>query len=77
MGDRKSIKIWTNKWLNDRTSLRVISQTKTLSTQSTMTVLIDPQTSAWREELVRQIFIPVDVHSILSIHLSIHIPHVY
>ena len=73
MGDRKSIKIWTNKWLNDRTSLRVISQTKTLSTQSTMIVLIDPQTSAWREELVRQIFIPVDVHSILSIH----IPHVY
>ena len=40
-----------------------------------MSALIDPHMSAWREELVRQIFIPSDVHSILSIPLSVHLPY--
>ena len=40
-----------------------------------MSVLIDPQTIAWREELVRRIFILADVHSILSIPLSSRLPH--
>ena len=40
-----------------------------------MSVLIDPQTSAWCKELVCRIFIPADVHSILNIPLSSCLPH--
>lgn len=42
----------------------------TIPAHSTMSDLIDPQTSACCEELVRQIFILADVHYILSIPLS-------
>ena len=44
-------------------------------TQSTVSVLIDPQTSAWCEEVVHRVFIPADVHSILSIPLNSCLPH--
>lgn len=75
MGDGKSVGNWTNQWLNDPASLRVSSQPNTTSAQSTVSALIDPQTSAWHKELVLQIFIPADVHSILNIPLSVRLPH--
>ena len=53
----------------------MLSQPSTIPTQSTVSVLIDPQTSAWREELVRRIFILADVQSILNIPLSSRLPH--
>lgn len=74
MGDKK-LGNWTNKWLNDPASLRVLSQPNTISAQSTVSALIDPQTSAWHKELLRQIFFPADVHSILNIPLSVRLPH--
>ena len=39
-----------------------------------MSVLIDPQTNAWCIKLVRRVFSLANVHSILSIPLSICIP---
>ena len=75
MGDGQSIGIWTNKWLNDLYYLQALSRPSTIPAQSTMSVLIDPQTSAWCKELVCRIFIPADVHSILNIPLSSCLPH--
>jgi len=74
VGDGNSIVIWTNKWLNDPTSLRVLSQPNTIFAQAKVSVLLDPKTCAWCEELVCQIFILTNVQSILGILLNIRLP---
>ena len=73
MGDGNSIVIWTNKWLNDPTSLRVLSQPNTISARAKVSVLLDLQTRVWCEELVCQIFILTNVQSILGILLNIRL----
>ena len=69
-----SIDIWTNKWLNGPSTFKVRTRLNTLPDQSLVSLLIDLETSAWRDQLVRQVFIPADVLSILSIPLSVCMP---
>ena len=69
-----SIDIWTDKWLNGPSTFKVLTRLNTLPDQSLVSLLIDLETSAWRDQLVRLVFIPANVLSILSIPLSVCMP---
>ena len=74
VGNGASIDIWVDKWLNGLATFSVLTRPNTLLDQSSVSLLIDPMIGGWRDELVRQVFLPVDVHSILSIPLSVCMP---
>ena len=74
MGYGASIDIWTDKWLNGQSTFKVLTRLNTLPAQSLVSLLINLETIAWRDQSVRQVFIPTDVQSILSIPLSVRMP---
>ena len=52
----------------------MLTRPNTLPDQSLVSLLIDSKTSGWHDPLMRQIFIPTNVQSILSIPLSVRMP---
>ena len=74
VGNGVSIDIWVDKWLNGPATFSVLTRSNTLLDQSLVRLLIDPVTGGWRDELVRQVFLLADVHSIPSIPLSVRMP---
>ena len=74
MGNGASIDIWAEKWLNGPATFSVLTRTNTLTNQSLVSLLIVSVTSGWCDELVRQVFLSANVHSILSIPLSVRMP---
>ena len=71
VGNGALIDIWVDKWLNGPATFSLLTRLKTLLDQSSVSLLIDLVTGGWRDELVRQVFLLADVHSILSIPLSV------
>ena len=74
VGNGASIDIWVDKWLNGPATFSVLTRLNTLLDQSSVSLLINLVTGGWHDELLRQIFLPADVHSILSIPLSVGMP---
>ncbi|KAK9998185.1 hypothetical protein SO802_017788 [Lithocarpus litseifolius] len=74
VGNGASIDIWTDKWLNGSSTFKVLTRMNTLPDQSLVSLLIDLEIAGWHDQLMRQVFIPVNVQSILSIPLSVHMP---
>ena len=74
VGNGASIDIWVDKWLNGSATFSVLTRPNTLLDQSSVSLLINLVTGGWHDELLRQIFLPADVHSILSIPLSVGMP---
>ena len=74
MGNGASIDIWPDKWLNGPSTFKVLTRPNTLLDQSLVSLLIDSEIGGWRDPLMRQVFIPTVVQSILSIPLSVRIP---
>ena len=74
VGNGALIDIWVDKWLNGPATFSLLTRLKTLLDQSSVSLLIDLVTGGWHDELVRQVFLLADVHSILSIPLSVRMP---
>ena len=72
MGDGEKIQVWKDKWLQQPSTYRVV--TPLSSSQQVVRVcdLIDGDRKEWKEDLIRQCFLPQDVEAILSIPLSAH-----
>ena len=74
MGNGASVGIWTDKWLPKPSTFKVISLPNNTFELSRVSDLIDPLKCEWQTDLVRQVFLPPDVQSILSIPLSSCLP---
>lgn len=60
--------IWTHNWILKEGMMRPL-MLLTPNPPQLISELIDPTSATWREELVRQVFIPIDVEAILHIPL--------
>lgn len=69
VGSGEKINIWEDHWIRSSPSRKVITPRNGVLTTK-VNKLIDPMTEQWDEELIRDIFNPVDVTRILQIPLS-------
>ena len=74
VGNGASIGIWTDKWLPKPSNFKLISPPNNTFELSRASDLIDPLKCEWQSDLVRQIFLPPNVQSILSLFLSSCLP---
>ena len=74
VGNGALVGIWTNKWLPKPSTFRVISPPNNTFELSRVSDLINPLKCEWQTDLVRQVFLPPNVQSILSIFLSSCLP---
>ena len=74
VGNGASIGIWTDKWLPKPSTFKLISPPNNTFERSRSSDLIDPLKCEWQTDLVRQIFLPPNVQSILSIFFSSYLP---
>ena len=64
------IQVWGDRWLPRASSYEVISPWLFLHPDTKMSEFICQDSCCWKEEIIRQIFLPVDVEEILSIPIS-------
>ena len=74
VGNGKDIRIWGDKWLPRGSSFEVISPRLFLHQDTRVSELIHTERKSWKEEVIRQLFLPVDAETILGIPLSIRLP---
>lgn len=74
VGNGTDILIWGDKWLPWVSSYEVISPRLFLNQDTRVSKLIHIERKCWKEEVICQIFLPVDVEAILGIPLSIRMP---
>ena len=74
VGNGASIGIWTDKWLPKPSTFKLFSPPNITFELSRASDLIDPLKCEWQTNLVRQIFLPPNVQSILSIFFSSYLP---
>lgn len=73
VGNGKDIQLWGDKWLPRGSSYEVISPRLFLHQDTRVSELIHTERKSWKEEVIRQLFLPVDDESILGIPLSIRL----
>ena len=69
-----SVGIWTERWLPKPSTFIVISPANNTFELCRVGDLIDPLKYEWQTGLVRQVFLRLDVQSVLSIPLSFFLP---
>ncbi|XP_023911364.1 uncharacterized protein LOC112022977 [Quercus suber] len=74
VGNGKDIRIWGDKWLPRGPSYEVISPRLFLHQDTRVSELIHMERKSWKEEVIRQLFLPVDAETILGTPLSIGLP---
>ena len=74
VGNGALVGIWSDKWLTKPSTFNVISLPNNTFELSRVSDLIDPLKYEWQTDLVRQIFLPPNDQSILSIFLSSCLP---
>ena len=70
VGDGSSVQIWLDKWLPKQTTFRVISPPTTIPADLRVCTLLNEDNREWKEDMIRQIFLPDDVNAILGIPRS-------
>nr|XP_051221174.1 uncharacterized protein LOC127339353 [Lolium perenne] len=68
IGDGRTTKIWEHNWLPRDTNMRPIVSLKQ-NPPILVSHLIDETSSTWREEIIREFFLPIDAAVIMSIPL--------
>src|SRR4051812_33665305 len=66
VGDGKNTNIWSDNWLSRENLKRPITHLKA-NPPIFVSELLDRNTTSWKEELIREVFIPVDCAAILKI----------
>ena len=74
VGNGNSIKIWTDKWLPTSSTFCITSYQHSLLVDTHVSTLINHGTGNWRIDLIKEIFLPHDAQTILSIPLSLCCP---
>ena len=74
VGNGSDIRVWGDKWLPRASSYEVISPRLFLHPDTKVSEFICQASCYWKEEIIRQIFLPVDVEAILSIPISSKLP---
>jgi hypothetical protein len=72
IGMGENVNIWEDHWIPSSPTRKVYTR-RGHTLLRTVNDLIDPATNSWDEELVRSIFLQVDVERILRIQLSQHL----
>ena len=70
VGNGSNIRVWGDKWLPRVASYEVISPRLFLHPDTKVSEFICQESCCWKEEIIRQSFLPVDVEAILSIPIS-------
>ena len=70
ISDGATVGIWMGRWLPTPTNFQIISTPRLLPSDSKVSSLMHPTTEEWNTFLLKQIFLPGDVHTILSIPLG-------
>ncbi|KAL0010668.1 hypothetical protein SO802_005776 [Lithocarpus litseifolius] len=70
VGDGTTVRIWKDRWIPKPSTFCPISQQNTLPLESTISELIDEDTGEWNATLIKQIFIPDEARTILSMPRS-------
>jgi ribonuclease HI len=74
IGTGKDIRIWRDKWLIGSNNQRIISTPPLHTSLSHVEHLIDSDLKSWKTELVKELFLPQEVTTILGIPLSFRNP---
>ncbi|KAJ8437490.1 hypothetical protein Cgig2_007467 [Carnegiea gigantea] len=74
-GDGRSIEAWNSRWLLRPTTFMVITPKPSHLSSVRVCDLIDHDNAHWRENLVREYFLPVDAEVILTVPLCASWPH--
>ena len=74
VGNDRNIMIWKDKWLPSPSTYEVVSPISNLPMESRVEVLIDSENGAWKNELVREVFLPHETDKICGIALSANLP---
>ena len=72
LGDGEKIQVWKDKWLQQPSTYRVVTPASSSQQVERVCDLIDGDQKEWKEDLIRQCFLPQDVEAILSIPLNAH-----
>ena len=70
VGNGKVIHIWEDKWPPIPSTFKVISPPRILTDFPMVSTLIDSESRRWKVDLVRSIFLPFEVNTIMNIPLS-------
>lgn len=70
VGNGGIIRIWTDKWIPNPSTFKVISPPFILPMDARVSELIEPNSGTWRTDLIRRIFLPHEVDRICSIALG-------
>ena len=70
VGDGTTVRIWKDRWIPKPSTFCPISQPNTLPLESTVFELIDEDTGEWNATLIKQVFLPDEARTILSMPRS-------
>ncbi|KAL0291652.1 UNVERIFIED_CONTAM: hypothetical protein Sradi_7018800 [Sesamum radiatum] len=73
IGSGQTARIWLDKWLPRPLTFKVITAPNTLGVDAKVEELIDSE-GGWKEELIRSVFLPMDVEIILRIDRDVGCP---
>ena len=70
VGNSASIRVWQDRWILRPPSFTIITQPNTLHMRLMVAVLLNEDTGEWKADLVKQVFLPDEAQTILSIPRS-------
>ena len=74
IGNGESVRIKKDKWLPSQPSKYIVSAIPQMPPDSKVSDLIDQDNTAWKTDVVQQLFLPQEALEILSIPLSERLP---
>ena len=74
IGNGQKVRIWADRWLPTPHSFKVISPKPQAFEGEMVESLINQIEGGWDKNLVRSVFIPHEVETILSIPISLSLP---